>query len=142
MIIKYYQPFIQCLILFIFSSYAPQVQAQSCKAKSFEAFFRNFTESLEMQQVCTRFPLETLTLVETQDDLSPKTQRLFSNQIHYPLILNIKSRQEQNISLKIQIINENKVKVTLYKPDSSYQIKYQFLKQSNWQLIKIEDWSV
>lgn len=132
-------------------SYANQTQSYAsistepkkiCQAKNFDVFFDGFTENIEMQKLCTHYPLHKLELVEEQDDLIPKMAKLNSEQISYPLILTKAHQKEQKLSLKILTINNKIAKVTLYKPDTGYQVIYRFKKNKTWKLIKIEDWSV
>lgn len=136
---------------FVSPSYANQSQSdvpisaaqqKICKAKNFDDFFDSFTENIEMQKLCTHFPLQKLELVEEQDDLIPKLVKLSDEQIIYPLILTKEHQKEQQLRLKILTINNKIAKVTLYKPDTGYQVIYRFKKKKIWKLIKIEDWSV
>ncbi len=120
----------------------PTQQKQLCKAKNFDDFYQRFTENVEMQKLCTHYPLQKLDLVEEQDDLVPKLVKLGREEVIYPLILTQQEQKDKVLSLKILTINNKIAKVTLYKPDTGYQVIYRFKKKNNWQLIKIEDWSV
>lgn len=133
----------------ICSSYAsdiePKIVAEqkiSCKAKNFDVFFKKFTESIEMQKSCTRFPFEKLELSEEGEEMVPRKLQLRSEQITYPLILSKKQQIEQNLNFHIEIKNNKKAKVILYKPNTGYKMVYRFIKKKTWQLIKIEDWSI
>lgn len=118
-------------------------QKKICKAKNFDGFFYRFIENVEMQKLCTHYPLQKLELVEKQDNLTPKIIKLSKEQVLYPLILTQQQQKEQKLNLKILTINNKIAKVTLYKPDTDYQIIYRFKKKKKtWKLIKIEDWSV
>lgn len=127
-----------------YSSHKSEIfqQKPSCKAKNFDVFYKRFTENIDMQKLCTHFPLQKLELVEEQGDLVPKLVKLTREQITYPLILTQQEQKEQVLNLKILMINNKTAKVTLYKPDAGYQVIYRFKKKKTWKLIKIEDWSV
>jgi hypothetical protein len=132
-----------------YSSYASDIDPKtiskssiSCKAKNFDAFLEKFTESIEMQKLCTRFPLEKLELKEEGEEMAPSKQQLLSEQITYPLILPKKQQIEQNLNFNIEVKNNKKAKVILYKPDTGYKMVYRFMKKNTWQLITIEDWAI
>jgi hypothetical protein len=126
-----------------FSSYATENNS-TCEAKNFDNFFNKYTESIEMQKLCIKLPLEKLELIEEQEDLMPRTQNLSLEQMTFPLIITQKTIKDQNLALKVLIINNKKARVELYKQDSGYKIIYRFKKYKNkkWKLIKIEDWSI
>lgn len=123
-------------------AYASEQQKNGCKAKNFDAFYTEFIENIEMQKLCTHYPLQKLEVIETQGDRVPKVVKLNREQMTYPLILTKHEQQAQRLSLKILTINNKTAKVTIYKADTGYQVIYRFKKKNTWKLIKIEDWSV
>ena len=117
-------------------------QAAICQAKNFTDFLNHFTESIEMQQQCTKFPLKKTELVELEDDLVPQTKKIALDQMTFPLIVSMQARQEQKLSLKINVNNNKKAQVVFYKPDTGYRISYRFIRKNTWQLIQMEDWAI
>ena len=95
-----------------------------------------------MQQQCTKFPLKKTELVELEDDLVPQTKKIALDQMTFPLIVSMQARQEQKLSLKINVNNNKKAQVVFYKPDTGYRISYRFIRKNTLQLIQMEDWAI
>ncbi len=114
-----------------------------CSYKNFSSFLNTFSESIEFQTKHTFFPLKK-SILDINAEPEPRVivKLLYKSEINFPIIPNKRIRNANALILKIVGPNAKVVKVTLTKEDTDYQISYLFMKDSCWNLVRIEDWSM
>ncbi|MGA3846516.1 hypothetical protein ACI2UC_23255 [Ralstonia nicotianae] len=114
-----------------------------CPATNFPQFLHKFSDDKNTQKSFTKYPLKKYQL---DFDVAPDPRRVVHNldrhQIQFPVIPSSLERAKQQLKLRIDNVSSSEAKVTLFKPDTDYQISYHFKKNSCWTLEKIEDWSL
>lgn len=114
-----------------------------CPGRDFSGFIQAFSESREVQQAFTRYPLQQLRLDSSAEpEPKPVVSQLGRDQVVFPVLPNAAERKQQSLRLSVEKRQANSVKLTLLKADSGYQVSYVFRRTSCWQLVRMEDWSL
>lgn len=115
-----------------------------CPAESFSDFLSSFADSATTQLAFTRFPLEKQEIdLDATPEPKPFLRVLREDQVGLPLIPNSKQRKAENLHFKVNQSSNGKIKVTLIKDDTGYQVVYFFNRENRcWVLVRVEDWSI
>lgn len=114
-----------------------------CPGRDFSVFIQTFSESREVQQAFTRYPLQQLRLdSNAEPEPTPVVRKLGRDQVVFPVLPNAAERKQQSLRLRVDKRKADLVKLTLLKADSDYQVSYVFRRTSCWQLERMEDWSL
>ncbi|WP_247550431.1 hypothetical protein [Ralstonia solanacearum] len=115
----------------------------TCPASDFKEFIQEFSDDQNIQQKSTKYPLEKLELdTKTKEEPKIVTLKLNRNQIHFPIIPSNQERAKQRLEIRFDNTSTSIASVTLTKPDTDYQVSYQFRKNNCWMLERIKDWSL
>ena len=115
----------------------------TCPSQDFSEFLKMFSESVVIQKAFTKYPL-----VKQQLDLAadpkpkPIIRNLRPNQVSFPVMPGESERRLRSLTLHIEKIEPTKAKLSIAKVDTDYQVSYFFIKNSCWNLGRIEDWSL
>lgn len=138
------------IILFLFVSLFgasinnQYIETVKCPSQNFSKFLHVFSENASIQKAFTKNPLEKLQLdLDANPEPKPFSVLLDHKQIFFPILPNKDNREKNNLILYTKKINNKKVRLTLEKPDTDYQVIYIF-KQNDlcWLLERIEDSSL
>ena len=130
------------LLLNIILLFAVQANAAQ-NNNDFGLFLNTFTENIEFQKAHTKIPIEKL-IVDSSAEPEPKPIEILLPQekITFPIIPNKTERTKNKLSLSVKEKANDTVKVVLFKEDTGWLVFYIFKKNSIWQLVRIEDWSI
>lgn len=120
--------------------HASTTSEATCPASDFKAFIQEFSDDQNIQKKFTKYPLEKIESTnQTTEEPTIVSLKLNRNQIHFPITPSNQDRDKQNLEMRIDNISTSMASITLVKPDTDYQIRYQFWKGSCWMLERIED---
>lgn len=115
----------------------------SCPAKDFSAFMTAFSNNKIIQKAFTRNPLKKQHL-DPDAEPEPKKviQYLGPHQIQFPIFPLHEERVKRFLEIRIDSVTTTNARITLFKPNTDYQVSYFFKKDTCWRLTQIEDWSL
>ena len=117
----------------------------ACPARDFSEFITVFSENTEVQIAFTKYPLKKQRLdLDTQPEPISYIENLVANQIRFPILPLQEERIKRLLELRIDTVTVNNAKVTLLKPNTDYQLVYEFgIDEGDcWHLISIDDQSL
>ncbi len=115
----------------------------SCPAADFSVFMRAFSNDVDVQKAFTKSPLKNQRLdIDAEPEPRIVIQNLGRHQIQFPVLPLREERGNQLLEISVDGVTADSAKVTLFKPDTDYQIYYFFEKSACWKLVRIENWSL
>ena len=115
----------------------------SCPATDFSVFIRAFANDVNIQKTFTKYPLKYQRVdLDSEPDPKAITQELNRNQIQFPILALHEERVNHSLEIQIDNINTNNAEITLFKPDTDYQITYHFIKNFCWYLVFVDNQSL
>ena len=122
-----------------------QVGQAACPSHDFSDFIKAFSENTEVQVAFTKYPLQQQS-VDTNAEPEPKpvVRKLPRNQISFPVLPKEIERKKQSLEVRVDSVTGSNAKVTLVKPNTDYQVTYEFELYTNscWYLLSVDDQSL
>lgn len=114
-----------------------------CSSKDFVGFLNEFSESVDIQLSCTRFPLDRQRMdIKAEPEPKPILELIEKRDIITPIMPNFAERKLHGLIIRIDTNDKHVAKVSLLKEDTDYLVSYYFLKNQHWELVRVEDWSL
>jgi hypothetical protein len=130
------------LLLAISPASGAQLQGRGCTA-SFAAFLDAFADSEALQRRHTAAPLTMMHQdKDAQPEPKPVVRRVRARDIPFPVVPPAAVRQHHALRFRIDSERAGKARVTMFKDDTDYMVKYFFDRGPCWRLVRVEDWSL
>ena len=117
----------------------------ACPSRHFPEFIKAFSENTEIQAAFTKYPLQQQSLdTNAEPEPKPVVRKLPRNQISFPVLPKEIERKKQSLEVRVDSVTGSNAKVTLVKPDTDYQVTYEFELYTNscWYLLSVDDQSL
>ncbi|MBN9549276.1 MAG: hypothetical protein J0H31_10455 [Alphaproteobacteria bacterium] len=122
------------------TSAAAQSGRAACPSNDIADFFQAFAESPELQRAHTASTVETAFVDwSAQPEPVESAEPMERDKLHFPLLPDRASRQQEGLRYRETAGDENRVTVVLEVPDTDTQLRYTFRRDACWTLIKIVD---
>ncbi len=113
----------------------------SCPGKTFNEFFKSFSNDVNIQKIYTHIPLIKYHLVDGDEEPVRKKQTI--RKVDFPVIASDVQRKADGLQFVATESKQGSGKIKIYKPDSGYQIYYSFRgNRTCWELIEVDDQSL
>lgn len=119
---------------------ATEGKAASCPSQDFDAFFKAFSEDVNVQKSFTVKPLQSEFIdVTAEPEPQPVSQMLNEADLNFPLIPNLQKQAADRLKQTRTDLAKEEVEVTLTKEDTDYQMSFFFKKDDCWMLYRMRD---
>lgn len=123
---------------------APKAAAQAaCPDADFDAFLERFESSADVQRAATVDPLPMTRIdPDAQPEPATVTARVPRDQVTFPLLADVATRQAEGTQLRIESRGDNARDVIVALPDSGAQVRLGFEMRDCWTLVAVDDQSM
>jgi len=111
-----------------------------CEEADFIPFAERYIENVDLQKKFTKTPLKESQIIDSTSK-TPIFRNINKKKPLFPIIPSREARKKEGLKVRFEL-DKTIGRVVLYKEDTDYMIIYIFKKNSCWNLIAIQNWSL